>query len=67
MTVRTMIHIEAKVDDHTFVFSIPMGCNYGQAYNGAFQVLQKVIELSNDAIASLEKKDNKESVAQEDK
>lgn len=66
MTVRSMVQIEAEVNDHVFTFSIPMGCNYGEAYNAAFQVLQKVIELSNQAIANLEKKDNTNAINPEE-
>jgi hypothetical protein len=49
MTIKSFVTIEVVKNDHTFVFQLPVGAPYGEAYDAAYEVLQNIVELAKNA------------------
>lgn len=49
MDIRSVVNLEVEKNGNKFVFSMPVGSQFGDAYGAAFDVLTKVIELSKEA------------------
>lgn len=62
MDVKTHVHFTIDKEDRKYVFSLPAGGTLGEAYDAAYQVLERVLEMSKEAaekakVADPEKKD----------
>ncbi len=53
METKTQVIIEVKKGDNTFSYHMPAGSPFGQAYDAAFEILQKLIEYSQKATETL--------------
>jgi len=43
------IDLEVKSGEHTYFFKIPMGSPIGHAYDAAFAVLNRIVEIAKEA------------------
>jgi len=50
MDQRAVINLEVKKGEKTFVFSMPVGSPFGEAYDAAFSVLNEIMEMSKKAV-----------------
>lgn len=69
MNIRAMINVEIEKNDRTYIFSMPVGAPFGEAYDTAFEVCAKILELAaeeaakNRAKTDSSKAEEKEAVA----
>jgi len=49
MDIRALISIEIKKNDRTYVFNMPVGAPYGEAYDAAYEVTSKILQLAAEA------------------
>lgn len=49
MELKSIVHIEIKKNDRTYVFALPVGAPFGEAYDAAFEVLGKITEFAQQA------------------
>jgi hypothetical protein len=49
MEVKTHVHFAIDKDERKYVFSLPAGGTLGEAYDAAYQVLEKILEMSKEA------------------
>lgn len=47
MNLRSIITFEVQKNENSFVFSVPLGAKYQEAYDAGTEILQKIIEMSN--------------------
>lgn len=52
MEIKSLVVIEVDKNDKKYTFSMPTGVSYGEAYDAAFDVLQKTVELAQKAADS---------------
>ncbi len=52
MELKSIVQIEVERNDRKYTFSMPVGVSYGEAYDAAFEVLQKTVELAQKAAES---------------
>lgn len=57
MNIKSAVVIEVEKGEHTFMFSMPLGCPLGTAYDAAFQVLRDIVELSKNAVEQVKQPD----------
>lgn len=63
MEQKAVINLEVKKEDRTFVFSMPIGAPFGEAYDAAFTVLNEIQEMSKKAVEHAKPKEmDKEEV-----
>lgn len=53
METKQYITLEVKKNDFTFVFQMPTGASWGNAIDSAFEILQKLNELSQESVQAL--------------
>ncbi len=58
MNIKPVVNLEIEMESNVYVFSMPVGASWGEAYNACFQSLQKVMELSNQALESTRPKES---------
>jgi len=58
MEVKTHINFEIEKSDRKYVFSMPAGGTLGEAYDSAFEVLQKLLDMSKEAAEKAKKVDS---------
>lgn len=64
MNEKLVVHFSAEKDGHTFIFSMPVGCPLGLAYDAVHQVLEKITELAKKATEKAKQSDeNKDEEA----
>lgn len=49
MDIVSKVAIEIKKEDRVYRFEMPVGAPFGECYDSAFQVLNKIAELSKEA------------------
>ena len=49
MMAKSIISLEVEKNSKTFSFHMPVGVNYGDAYDAAFQVLEDILALMQQA------------------
>lgn len=49
MDIRAMVSIEIKKNDRSFTFNMPVGAPYGEAYDAAFEVSSKILQMAAEA------------------
>jgi len=52
MDQRAMFNLEVKKGERTFIFSMPVGSPFGEAYDAAFEVLAEIQKMSAKAVES---------------
>ncbi len=57
----TYMHIKVESGEHKYYFKIPEGTTIGRAYDAAFSVLNKIAELTKEAIENLKVKTKESS------
>lgn len=50
MEQKAVVNLEVKKGERTFVFTMPIGSPYGEAYDAAFNVLNEILEMSKKAV-----------------
>jgi hypothetical protein len=65
METKQYITLEVAKGDFNFVFQMPSGATWGSAIDAAFDVLQKLNELSQQSVQNLKPADQSESGAEE--
>jgi len=50
MTAKTYVALEVEKNGHTYYFHMPVGVNYGEAYDASFAILEDVLALSKQAV-----------------
>lgn len=43
---KALISIEIEKDKHLYQFIMPVGVSYGEAYDSAFEILNKITEMA---------------------
>jgi len=68
MTQKAVIYLEVEKNDHKYSFTMPIGAPLGEVYDAAFEMLQEIVKLANEAVEKAEqkkvKKDKKEESTQ---
>jgi len=59
--LKTMVYIEVKKNDRTYVFSLPFGCPLGEAYDAAHEVLQSILDMSKQAADNAKQRESSEA------
>lgn len=62
---KAIINLEVKKEDRTFVFSMPVGSPFGEAYDAAFAVLNEIQEMSKRAVEQAKPKEMDKEEVQE--
>lgn len=47
--------LEIEKNDRVYRFTLPYGSPFGEAYDAAFQILQHVLKLQNEAVEQMKK------------
>jgi len=67
--LKTLASVEIEKNDRKYVFLMPIGSPFGEAYDAAFEVLTKIRELSGEALEKArrdaEDSEKSEKVAEE--
>jgi len=50
MDQRAVINLEVTKGEHKFVFSMPVGSPFGEAYDAAFSILNEIMGMSKKAV-----------------
>jgi hypothetical protein len=50
MDIRNTLTLEVTKEKNTYSFNLPTGATYGEAYDAAFEVLNKLIEMQQEAL-----------------
>ncbi len=66
MELKSMIAIEIEKNDRVFSFLLPVGAPFGEAYDAAFEVLGKIIEMSKEAADNMKASEDKDAVIADD-
>lgn len=53
METKQYITLEVQKGDFNFVFQMPMGASWGNAIDSAFEILQKLNDLSQQSVQAL--------------
>lgn len=62
--VPATVDLAVEKNGGSYVFSMPVGAPFGEAYDVAFEVLSKIVELSKNAAEKMKRKE--EEVKEED-
>jgi len=46
---KAVVNLEIKKGERTYVFTMPIGSPFGEAYDAAFNVLNEILEMSKKA------------------
>lgn len=65
MDQKAMVNLEVKKGERTFVFSMPIGAPFGEAYDAAFTVLNEIMEMSKKAVEQAKPKEMDKEELQE--
>jgi len=57
MDQAAVITLTVTKEDRSYVFSMPHGANFGEAYDAAFAVLSEIVEMSKRAVDKVERKE----------
>lgn len=49
MELKSVVHMEVKKNDRSYVFAMPVGAPFGECYDACFQVLEKIVALTQQA------------------
>jgi len=49
MIADSRVVLKVEKNDHTYEFHMPMGVNYGETYDAAFQILGDILKLAQQA------------------
>ena len=49
-------NLEFQKEERVYRFTLPYGAPYGEAYDAAFQFLNKVLEMQNKAVEEMQQK-----------
>lgn len=49
MDQKGYVHLEVTKGEHNYAFVLPLGAPFGEAYDAAFQVLQQILKMAQDA------------------
>jgi hypothetical protein len=63
MEVKQYITLEVTKNDFTFAFQMQQGATWGSAIDSAFEILQKLSELSQQSIQAMKPADAEQEVA----
>jgi len=66
MEVKTQINFETVKGERKYIFSMPVGGTLGEAYDAAFEVLERLLTMSKEA-AEKAKQVDKEKVEEDGK
>lgn len=47
--LKSIVAIEIKKNDHVYRFEMPVGAQYGEAYDAAFEALKQITQLASEA------------------
>lgn len=62
MNIRAVINIEIEKNDRTYIFSMPVGAPFGEAYDAAYEALSKILTIAaEEAEKNRAKTDTKEA------
>jgi hypothetical protein len=50
MEIKTHIHFEVEKNERKYVFDMPAGASLGEAYDAVFEVLEKIVSMSKEAV-----------------
>lgn len=50
LVTKAYVSIDIKVGERMYQFYMPVGAPYGEAYDAAFSVSAKILELAKDAV-----------------
>ena len=65
MDQRAVLNLIVKKDDREYVFSMPHGANFGEAYDVAFSMLQEIADMSKRAVERVKRVDDSKGSAKE--
>ena len=54
MDIKSVVHIEIEKNDRVYVFSMPFGSPYGEAYDTCFEMSSQIMQMAKDAQSRLE-------------
>lgn len=63
MDLKSMIVIEVEKNERVFTFLLPVGAPFGEAYDAAFEMLSKIVDMSNEAAENMKRKENEDELA----
>ncbi len=46
---RAIVHIEIKGDKHTYVYTMPIGAPFQEAYDAAVQIVNEIVVMAKNA------------------
>ena len=61
MDKRGMISLEIKKEERTYIFLMPIGSPFGEAYDAAFEVLSEITKQSIEAAEKAKRKQDEDS------
>lgn len=64
METKQYLTLEVKKNDSTFVFQMPSGATWGSAIDSAFEILQKLNELSLQSVQSLKQESTEQELVE---
>ena len=50
MELKSFISLEVTKDKNIYAFHLPTGATYGEAYDAAFEVLNKLMEMQQESL-----------------
>jgi hypothetical protein len=59
MNVKATVNIMIEKNERTYVFSMPVGAPFGEAYDAAFEALTQISNMAKEAIESARNKESK--------
>ena len=62
MEMKQYINLEVTKNDFKFAFQMPTGATWGSAIDAAFEVMQKLSELSQQSIQNLKPADEQQVI-----
>lgn len=60
MNAKTIIALQVEKNGHVFTFQMPVGVNYGEAYDAAFCILEDILSLSQQVLDSKRREQKEE-------
>lgn len=67
MDIKNNIVLEIEKEGNMFYFSMPVGAPYGQAYDAILESLEKVQELSDNAVKNIREQREQQKEESEEK
>lgn len=55
MKLDSRVVIEVKKEENAFLFVMPSGASYGQAYDASLEIVQGILKMAKDAADKLKK------------